>query len=67
MKRVLIMFLGGLLLSSCFVVRRDFVPVNPMFDRGGGWFGNSNFTSNGEQIYFTANNDRGQRIRYSGG
>jgi hypothetical protein len=32
-----------------------------------GWFFDSNFTSNGEQIYFTAINERGQRIRYSGG
>jgi cytochrome c oxidase subunit 2 len=29
--------------------------------------GDSQFTSNGEQIYFTTVNDRGQRIRYSGG
>lgn len=67
MKRFLIIIVGGLLLSGCFVVRREYVPVNPMFDQGRGWFFDSNFTSNGEQIYFTAINERGQRIRYSGG
>ena len=61
------MIVGGLLLSGCFVVRRDIVPVNPMFNQGRGWFGDSDFASNGEQIYFTAINDRGQRIRYSNG
>ena len=67
MKRVLIMFVGGLLLSGCFVVRRDFVYGSPMMSQGRGWFPNSDYASNGEQIYFTAINDRGQRIRYSGG
>ena len=67
MKRVFIMVVGGLLLSGCFVVRRDFVPGNPMMDQGRGWFANSDYASNGEQIYFTAINDRGQSISYSGG
>ena len=67
MRRFLIMIVGVLLLSGCFVVRRDFFPVNPMSDPGRGWFGDSEFASNGEQIYFTAVNGRGQRIRYSGG
>lgn len=67
MKKVIFIIVGGLLLSGCFVVRRDIVPSNPMFDQGRGWFFDSNFTSNGEQIYFTAINERGQRIRYSGG
>ena len=66
MKRVLVMFVGGLLLSGCFVIRRDFVPRNPMMNQGRGWFVETDFATNGEQIYFTANNDRGQRIRYSG-
>jgi hypothetical protein len=67
MKRILILILGGLLLSGCFVVRREYVPVNPMFNQRRGWFSDSDFASNGEQIYFTAINDRGQRIRYSDG
>ena len=67
MKRLLIMFVGGLMLSGCFVVRRDFVYGSPMMSQGRGWFANSDYASNGEQIYFTAINDRGQRIRYSGG
>ncbi len=67
MKRIFVMLVAGLLLSGCFVVSREILPVNPMFGQGRGWFGDSNFASNGEQIYFTAINDRGQRIRYSGG
>lgn len=67
MKKVLIMILGGLLLSGCYVVVRDFVPGNQMMDQGRGWFAGSDYDSSGEQIYFTAINDRGQRIRYSGG
>ena len=67
MKRVPIMFVGGLLLTACGIVSWGNVPGNLMINQGGGWFGNSNFTSSGEQIYFTAINDRGQRISYSGG
>ena len=67
MKRILIMFVGGLLLTACGAVGWGNFPGNPMINQGGGWFGSSNFTSNGEQIYITANNDRGQRISYSGG
>jgi hypothetical protein len=61
------MFVGGLLLSGCFVIGRNYVSGNPMINQGRGWFFDSNFSSNGEQIYFTAVNDRGQRIRYTGG
>jgi hypothetical protein len=67
MKSLLVVLLGGLLLSGCFVIRRENVPGNPMMDPGGWGFYDNDFTSNGEQIYFTAINDRGQRIRYSGG
>lgn len=67
MKRFLIILVGGLLLSGCFVVRSEIAPANPMVGQGRGWFVDSEFASNGEQIYFTAINERGQRIRYSGG
>jgi hypothetical protein len=67
MKRVLLILLGGLLLSGCFAVRREYLLQNPISDYGSRWFTFSEFTSNGEQIYFTGVNDRGQRIRYSGG
>jgi hypothetical protein len=67
MKQLTIMILVGLLLSGCFVVGWGNVPVNPMTNQRGGWFYSDDFTSNGEQVYFTAINDRGQRIRYSGG
>ena len=67
MKQVLLILIGGLVLSGCFLVGRDYLPQNSMMDQGAGWFTNREFASNGEQIYFTAINDRGQRIRYSGG
>jgi len=67
MKQITIMLIGGLLLSACVVVGRDYVSGSPMIDQARGWFAGEDFTSNGEQIYFTANNDRGQRIPYSGG
>lgn len=67
MKKILVIIFGGLLLSGCFVVSREIIPVNPMSDPGRGWFDDSQFTSNGEKIYFTAINDRGQHIRSSGG
>lgn len=67
MKRFLIIFVGGLLLTACGIVSWGNVPGIQMFNQGGGRFSSSNFTSNGEQIYFTAINDRSQRIPYSGG
>ena len=66
MKRFPIILVGGLLLSGCFVVRSGFAPANPLVSQRRGWFVDNEFASNGEQIYFTAINDRGQRIRYSG-
>lgn len=66
MKSILIVF-GGLLLSGCFVVRRDVIPFNPMSDSWGNRNTYYEFASNGEQIYFTAINEHGQRIRYSAG
>lgn len=67
MRRIILLVVGGLLLSGCFVVGRNFAPRNTTTVPGGGWFGRRNFNSNGEQIFFTSINDRGQRIRYSGG
>lgn len=48
MKKILVIIFGGLLLSGCFVVSREIIPVNPMSDPGRGWFDDSQFTSNGE-------------------
>ena len=67
MKQIILILIGGLLLSSCVVVGWGNSPANPMVDQRGGWFRNGNFASNGEQIYFTATNDRGHRISYTGG
>lgn len=49
------------------MVRRDVIPINPMTNGWANLNTYNEFNSNGEQIYFTAVNDRGQRIRYSGG
>ena len=68
MKRLLVIFTGVLLLSGCFVIRQDFVlPINPMIDQGRQWLSGNDYRMNGEKIYFTSVNIRGQRIRYSGG
>jgi hypothetical protein len=67
MRQLKFLLVGGFLFSGCFVVRQDFVPVNPMFDQGGDWYADSEYATNGEQIYYAAINDRGQRIRFSGG
>ena len=51
-------FLAMLLLTGCGLVGGSrFIP-NFLTDR---------FNSNGERIYFTARNEEGERIRYSGG
>jgi hypothetical protein len=67
MNKLLYLFLGGLFLSGCIVVQKEVVPVYPMFDQVRRWYSDTDFTTNGERIYFTARNERGQRIRYSGG
>ena len=67
MKKTLFVMIIGLLLSGCFVVSRELTPVNSMYEWGRGWFDKNSYESNGEQIYFTAINDRGQRLRYLGG
>ena len=61
------MFMGGLLLTACGIVGWRNVPVNPMINQRGEWFGSEDFDSNGERIYFTATNDNDQRIPYTGG
>jgi hypothetical protein len=67
MKQVLFILLGGILLSSCVAVEWVNSPWNPMVDNNLGWFVDNDFASNGEQIYFTAINDSGRRIRYTSG
>lgn len=64
MKKALIMFLGTILLSGCGFVGWQNQGYGPMM---GGWQSNSQFESNGEQIYFTAVDKIGERIPYRGG
>lgn len=67
MSKPVLLIIGGLLLSGCFVISREVVQINPMSSQWGGRFAGGNYASNGEQIYFTAANENGQHIRYSGG
>jgi hypothetical protein len=67
MKQVILLLLGGLILTSCFAIGQVRIPDNPLLNQNRGWYDADQFTSNGELIYFTAVNDRGQRIRYAGG
>jgi mono/diheme cytochrome c family protein len=67
MKRVLIIILGTVMLSACGVIGWQNQAPGPMMNPGNGRWLNNRFESNGERIYFTATNDQGERIRYSGG
>jgi hypothetical protein len=62
-KSYLILFIGALLLSACFPFGRNRAPMMP----GPNWWSNENLSSNGESIYFSATNDQGERIPYTGG
>ena len=64
MKKTLFLLLGAILLSGCGVVVWQNQGHGPMM---GGWQSNSQFESNGEQIYFTAIDENGERIAYRGG
>jgi len=60
----LFVILGSMLLVACgLAFRRNPASIMPM---GRNWWGGS-YPTNGENIYFTATNDRGERIPYSGG
>jgi hypothetical protein len=64
-KALTLIVLGSIFLIACgsfFPFGRSPHGMNPGY--GYRW---SRFDSNGEQIYFTATNDRGEYIRYTGG
>lgn len=64
MKRSLILILAGsLLLAGCGVL--TWQDTAPGMSVGGVW--DNTYSSNGERIYFTGTNNRGERISYSGG
>jgi hypothetical protein len=64
-KYVILIALVSLFLTACGLL----FPTNNMPGGMGPNFGNwgADFDSNGEQIYFTATNDRGEYLSYSGG
>ena len=61
-KSVLLIILGGMFVMACGISW-----PGGMSPRGAGPAPNGNYASNGEQIYFTAVNDRGEYISYTGG
>ncbi len=69
MKRIsqiaLVVLAGALLLAACAPYWRGSAPYRGPRP-GGGWWGGG-FSSNGERIYFTATNERGEVITYTGG
>jgi cytochrome c oxidase subunit 2 len=62
-KRIPLIALTGLLLSACGFVGPQNAPVNPEYNNPG----QGQYSSNGQRIYFTATDQSGQQIAYSGG
>lgn len=67
MKKIVLVIVGSLLLAACGIIPWRNFSSGPMMNPSSDWWGGGNYDSNGEQIYFTATNESGQRIRYSGG
>ena len=61
-KSLILISLGGFLLLACGI----YWPVS-MSPRGMGPVSYRNYTTNGERIYFTATNEQGEYISYTGG
>jgi hypothetical protein len=67
MKKIVLIFAGAFFIAACGIIPwRSFSP-GPMMGSGNGWWDGGNYDSNGERIYFTATNEKGERIRYSDG
>jgi len=61
-KSLILISLGGFLLLACGI----YWPVS-MSPRGMGPVSYRDYASNGERIYFTATNEQGEYISYTGG
>lgn len=62
-ERILIVLIAGLLLGACGSIGPQNVPMNDRYD----FPQTGKFASNGERIYFTATNQNGELISYTGG
>jgi mono/diheme cytochrome c family protein len=67
MKKLVLYVFGIVFLAGCGLVPWRNVAPGPMMNPGNDWLANDRYESNGERIYFTATNDQGERIQYSGG
>lgn len=63
-NKKIVLILTGVLLFGCGIFPwRGYVPMN----NGRDWSSLGGFSSNGERIYLTATNERGEYIQYTGG
>jgi hypothetical protein len=63
--KILAVMAGSLLLSACALIPWGRAPAAPIYPASR--WGNDQFASNGERIYFTATDEHGNTIDYSSG
>ena len=66
MRKILFIIFAALLVAACGIIPWRSFSAGPMMGSGNDWWGSGNYDSIGERIYFTATNEGGEYIRFSG-